>query len=184
MSISLVFITQSYFSVPKEVKINSAHYLITTIHNKRELRNIATNHSANIGYKDFMNFCRKCTNKPRSFFTIDTTLPGNNPLRFRKKCFTFIIKMKLTDGLKILGEKIKTNQDQYDLDIEAAKTSSLSSKELYKYEYLISEDLKYKPGVVEQVRFEYSPLGEALNNKIKSKIDKPDKIGREDKKFD
>ena len=41
---SLVFITQSYFSLPKEVRLNSVHYLIMKIHNKRELRNIATNH--------------------------------------------------------------------------------------------------------------------------------------------
>ena len=51
---SLVFITQSYFSVPKDVRLNSTHYLIMRIDNKRELQNIATNHSADIDYKDFM----------------------------------------------------------------------------------------------------------------------------------
>ena len=50
---SLVFITQSYFIVPKEVRLNSAHYVITKIHNKRELRQIAIDHSADIGYNDF-----------------------------------------------------------------------------------------------------------------------------------
>ena len=54
------------------------------IHNKRELQNVAINHSADIDYKDFMNIYRKCTSKPYSFFTIDTTLPADNPLRFRK----------------------------------------------------------------------------------------------------
>ena len=53
-SISLVFITQSYFCVPKEVRLNSTHYLIMKIQNKSELRNIATNHSADINYKNFM----------------------------------------------------------------------------------------------------------------------------------
>ena len=54
------------------------------IHNKRELQNVAINHSADIDYKDFMNIYRKCTSKPYSFLTIDTTLPADNPLRFTK----------------------------------------------------------------------------------------------------
>ena len=80
--------------------------------------------------------------------------------------------MTLNDELKILDDKIKSNQAQYDLGKEAAKISALSSKELDKYEYLTGEDLGYKPGVVQQTKFEYSPLGEALYNKIKNKIDK------------
>ena len=54
------------------------------IHKKRELQQIAISHSANIDYKDFMNIYRKCTSEPYSFLTIDTTLPANNLLRFRK----------------------------------------------------------------------------------------------------
>ena len=48
---SLVFITQSYFSVPKEVRLNSTHYLIMKIHNERELQQMAIDHSADIDYK-------------------------------------------------------------------------------------------------------------------------------------
>ena len=84
LNMSLVFITQSYFSVPKEGRYNSTYYIITKIYNKRELQNIATNHSADIDYKDFMNIYRKCANEPYSFLTTDTTLPNINPLRFRK----------------------------------------------------------------------------------------------------
>ena len=74
-----------YFYVPKEVRLNSTHYLIIhKIHNKRELQNIATDHSADIDYKDFMKIYRKCTSEPYSFLTIDTTLPADNHLRFRK----------------------------------------------------------------------------------------------------
>ena len=51
-----------------------------------------------------------------------------------------LIKIKLTEKVKIFGDKIKANQAQYDLDREAAKTSALSSGELEKYEYLTSED--------------------------------------------
>ena len=79
--------------------------------------------------------------------------------------------MTITDELKILDNKIKANQTQYDLDREASKICILSSKELDKYEYLTGEDLGYKPGEAEKVKFEYSPLGEALNNKVKSKTD-------------
>ena len=82
LNISLVFITQSYFSVPKDVRLNSTHYLIMKINNKRELQNIAINHSADIDYKDFMKIYRECTKEPFNFLTIDTTLPASNPLKF------------------------------------------------------------------------------------------------------
>ena len=84
LNISLVFITQSYLSVPKEVRLNSTHYLIMKVHNKRELQNININHSADIDYKVFLNIYRNCTNQPYSFLAIDTTLPADNSIRFRK----------------------------------------------------------------------------------------------------
>ena len=87
LNISLVFITQSYFSVPKDVRLNSTHYLIMKINNRKELQNIAINHSADIDYKDFMKIYRECTKEPFSFLTIDTTLPASNPLRLRKILF-------------------------------------------------------------------------------------------------
>ena len=87
LNIYLVFITQSYFSVPKDVRLNSTHYLIMKINNERELQNIAINHSADIDYKDFMKIYRECTGEPFNFLIIDTTLPSSNPLRFRKNMF-------------------------------------------------------------------------------------------------
>ena len=57
----LVFIAQSYFSVPKDVRLNSRHYLIMKINNKRELQSITINYSADIDYKDFLKICRECT---------------------------------------------------------------------------------------------------------------------------
>ena len=87
LNISLVFITQSYFSVPKDVRLNSTHYLIMKINNKRELQNIAINHSADIDYQDFKKIYRECTKEPYNFLTTDNTLPASNPLRFRKKLF-------------------------------------------------------------------------------------------------
>ena len=87
LNISLVFITQSYFSVPKDVRLNSTHYLIMKINNKRELKNTAINHSADIDYDDFIKIYRECTKEPFNFLTIDTTLPVSDPLRFRKNLF-------------------------------------------------------------------------------------------------
>ena len=58
LNISLVFITQSYFSVPKDVRLNSAHYLIMKINNRKKLQNIATNHSADNDYKEFLKIYR------------------------------------------------------------------------------------------------------------------------------
>ena len=87
LNISLVFIMQLYFSVPKGGRLNSTHYLIMKINNRKELQNIAMNHSADIDYKDFVKICRECTRKLYSFLTIDTTLPASDPLRFRKNLF-------------------------------------------------------------------------------------------------
>ena len=82
-----MFITQSYFSVPKDVRLNSTYYLIMKINNREELQNIAINHSADIDYKDFMKIYRECTREPYSFLTRDTTLPASDSLRFRKYFF-------------------------------------------------------------------------------------------------
>ena len=68
LNISVVLITQSYFAVPKDVRLNSTHYLIMKINNRKELQNIAINHSADIDYKDFVRIYRKCSRKPNSFF--------------------------------------------------------------------------------------------------------------------
>ena len=84
LNISLVFITQSYFKVPKDVRLNSIHFFIIKIPNKRELQQIALNHSPDINTKDFIKIYKKCTAEPYSFLGVDTTLPSDNPLRFRK----------------------------------------------------------------------------------------------------
>ena len=55
LNISLVFITQSYSKVPKDVRLNTSHFFIAKIPNKRELQQITTNHSSDINTKDFAN---------------------------------------------------------------------------------------------------------------------------------
>ena len=84
LNISVVFITQSYFRISKDARINCTHYLIMKIHSKRELQQIAIDHSADIDYKDFLEIYRNCTKESYSFLAIDTALPADNPMRFRK----------------------------------------------------------------------------------------------------
>ena len=84
LNISIVFITQSYFKVPEDVRINSTRFFIMIIPNKRELHQIALNHSSDIDFKDFMKILKKCTAEPYSFLVNDTTLPSDSPLKFRK----------------------------------------------------------------------------------------------------
>ena len=74
INISIVFITQSYFKVSKDVRLNSAHFFITRIPNKRELQQIALNHSSDIDFKDFIKIYKKCTVEPYSFLVNDATI--------------------------------------------------------------------------------------------------------------
>ena len=73
LNISKCFLTQSYFSVPKDVRLNCTHYILFKLNNRRELQNIAINHSADIDYKDFIKIYRDCSKEPFNFLTIDTT---------------------------------------------------------------------------------------------------------------
>ena len=87
LNISLVFITQPYFSVPKHARLNSTHYLIMKINNRKELENIAITHSVDTDYKSFMKIYNWCTKDPYSFLTTDTKLPTSDTSRFRKNLF-------------------------------------------------------------------------------------------------
>ena len=87
LNISLVFITQSYFSVPKDVRLNTTYYFIMKINNRIDIKNIAINHSADIDYQDFKKVYRECTKEPYNFLTTDTALPASDPSRFRNNLF-------------------------------------------------------------------------------------------------
>ena len=87
LNISLAFISQSYFKVPKDVRLNTTHFFIAKIPIKRELREIAINHSSDIKTEDFINTFKECAVEAYSFLVNDTTLASNNPLRFRKNLF-------------------------------------------------------------------------------------------------
>ena len=73
INISLAFIAQSYFKVPKDVRLNTTHFFIIKILNKRELQQIAINHSSDISTEDANNIYRECTAVPYSFLVNDTS---------------------------------------------------------------------------------------------------------------
>ena len=87
LNISFVFITQLYFKVPKGIRLNTTHFFIMKSPNKRELQQIALNHSSNIDFKDFIKVYKKCTDELYSFLVNDTTIASDNPLKFRKNLF-------------------------------------------------------------------------------------------------
>ena len=67
LNISIVFITQSYFAVPKDIRLNSTHYFVIKIPSKRELQQVALNHSSNIDFQGLINLYKKFTTEPNSF---------------------------------------------------------------------------------------------------------------------
>ena len=87
LNISLVFVTQSYLKVPEDVRLNTTHFFIMKFPNKKELQQIALNHSSDIDFKDFIKVYKKCTKNKYSFLANDTTLRSDSPLRFRKNLF-------------------------------------------------------------------------------------------------
>ena len=84
LNTSVVFIAQSYFDVPENIRLNSIHYFVMKIPNKRENQQIAFNHSSYIDFQDFMNLYKKCTEKPYSFLVIDSTLTSDKSSRLGK----------------------------------------------------------------------------------------------------
>ena len=87
LNVSLVLITQSYFKVPKDVTLNTTHFFIMKITNKRELQQTALNHSSDIGFKDFIRSTKNVLLKHITSLLNDAMLASENFLRFRKNRF-------------------------------------------------------------------------------------------------
>ena len=81
-NISPVFISQSYLKVLKTIRLNATHYFIMKITNNSELEQIASNHSSDIEFKDFMKLYKDYTKESFLFFVNNATLPLDDPLRF------------------------------------------------------------------------------------------------------
>ena len=84
--------------------------------------------------------------------------------------------MTKSDQIKILNNKIKANNAQYDINRLNAEISAYSSGDLDNYEFLTKQDIKYKPDALEQAKFAYSPLGKVFNDGLNKK-DKTKKVG-------
>ena len=84
LKIPLLLITQSYFAVPRNIRLNSTHYFIMKIPNKWKIQQFAFSHSLDIDFQDFSNMHKKFTAKLYLFLIIDTTFASDNFLRFRK----------------------------------------------------------------------------------------------------
>ena len=134
LNISHVFITQSYYKVPKDVRLNSTQFFIMKILNKRELQKITLNHSSDINSKDFIKTCKKYAVEPYCFLVNDATLASDILLRVRK---IFLIYSKIMT----FNDQIRDEQLQYDINREASKISALSSNEIRKYKYLTGEEI-------------------------------------------
>ena len=87
---SIVFITQSYFRALKDAKLNSTHYMIMKINNKKELKTIAEEKLGHLDYKDFLKMYNYCTEEPYSFMTIDVRPTATIPF---KKNFNDLINL-------------------------------------------------------------------------------------------
>ena len=72
LNISVVFITQSYFRTPKDARLNSTHYILMKMGNKRELKSIAEENSGHLDFKDILKIYNHCTKDPYSFMMVDT----------------------------------------------------------------------------------------------------------------
>ena len=164
LSISLVFITKPFFKFPEDVRPNSTHFFILEIPNKRELQQIALNHSSGINSKDLSKIYNILIAEPYSFLVNDAKLASDNPLRFRKKPFLIYNKIMTIDD-QITDEKL-----QYDINREAAEISDLSSNKIGKYEYFTGEEIlpSNQRQIIEQAIFTYSPLGKAFEKQIKT----------------
>ena len=84
INISFAFTSQSYFQVPRTIRLNATHYYKIKIPNKKELNQIASNHSSGINFKNFMKFYRDYSKESYSLLVNNATLSSDNPLRFRK----------------------------------------------------------------------------------------------------
>ena len=83
LNISIVFITQFYFRTPKDARLNSTHYILMKIGNKKELKSIAEENSGHLDFKDFLKIYNYCTNEPYSFMMVDTRPTAR--ITFKKK---------------------------------------------------------------------------------------------------
>ena len=115
------------------------------IPNKRELQQIASNHSSDIGFKDFMKLYKDYIKEPYSFLLNDTTLSSDNQYNLVRTYY----KISISEKIKAINNKIEQNKAQYDLDRQTAKIPALSSGNVSKYEFLAGKDVSPEKDLLE-----------------------------------
>ena len=153
--------------MPKDVRLNSTHFFIIKIPNKKELQQIALNHSSDIDFKNFIKIHKKCTAEPYSFLVNDTTLSSDYYLRFRKK-----ILKEIYNKIMIIDDQIEDENLQDDINREAEEILALSSGKIDKYEYLTGEEIlpSDQKQIIEQVKLTYSPLEKDFEKETKKQM--------------
>ena len=156
---------QSYFRTPKDARLNSTHYILMKISNKKELKSIAEENSGHLDFKDFLKIYDYCTKEPYSFMMVNTRSTARVTFKknFDEPIKDFINNDSKRTKKKILDDKIESNVNQYKLDRLNAEISGFSSGDLNKYESLKIIDLNYKPNALDKARFEFSPLGKTFS---------------------
>ena len=139
LNISLVSVSQSYFAALKSIRVNSTHYFVMKIPNKRDLQQIAFSNSSDINFQNFMNLYKKCTTEPYFLLAIDTTLASDNSLCFRKNLLERIQKLTMTIDDKIKGKKhtMSTETQQKYQHYRQVKLINMNILEVQKYCHLI-----------------------------------------------
>ena len=134
LNISLVFITQSYFKVPKDIRLNSSHFFIMKFQIKENFNKLHWIIHQTFTLKISLRSAKKWTAEPYPFLVNDDTLASDKPLRFRN--FFLIYNKIMTINIQIKDEKL-----QHDINRKAAKVSALSSGKIDKYEYLTGKGI-------------------------------------------
>ena len=133
------------------------------IPNKRELEQIALNHSSDISSKDFIKIYKKYTAEQYSFLVNDATLASDNYLRFRN--FFSIYNKIMTINDQVRDEKLL-----YDINRKPAEITALSSGKIGNYEYLTGKEIlsSNQQQIIELGTFTYSPLGKVFGKQVKT----------------
>ena len=130
-----MFIIQSYFWVPNNVRSNNTHFFTMKITNNWELQELTIIHSSDTKFDEFKRRYRKCTAEAYSFLVIDATLPLDNALRFRKNLLELVYR-----AITSIDDKIRDGKLQSNINWRAAKISASSGK-IDKYGYHTGEDV-------------------------------------------
>ena len=145
LSVLLVFVSQSYFKLPRTITLNATHYFIMKVPNKRELQQVASNPSSDIDFKDFMKLYKEYTQDTHFYWTMQLY----HQITHYNLGRTYY-KIDISEKIKAINNKIGQSKGQYNLDRQTAKISALLSGNISKYEYLTAKDVLLEKDLLEK----------------------------------